>query len=143
MVPELAVSDLQRSRAFYCDTLGFVCVYERPEDGFCYLRLGQAELMLDQIGQGRTFDNGHRPTDHPFGKGLNLQIRVPSVAPLIEALERHGYPLFLPLEDRWYRVDQVETGNRQFVVADPDGYLLRVFQDLGRRPLAPQGRCGP
>jgi hypothetical protein len=50
------------------------------------------------------------------------------------------------MEERWYRVDVAETGgrwqmqgpteagNRQFVVADPDGYLWRPFRDLGTRP---------
>lgn len=134
LVPEFAVSDWRRSKAFYCDTLGFECVYERPEEGFCYLRLGDAELMIDQIGAGRTFDNGHLPHHYPFGKGLNVQIWVPSVLPLVEALARLAYPLYLPLEDKWYRVGAEETGNRQFIVADPDGYLLRFFQDIGSRP---------
>lgn len=40
----------------------------------------------------------------------------------------------IELEERWYRPDAFEAGNRQFVVADPDGYLLRFFEDLGRRP---------
>jgi len=31
-------------------------------------------------------------------------------------------------------VDEREHGNRQFVVANPDGYLWRPFQDLGNRP---------
>lgn len=61
LVPEFAVSDWQKSKAFYCGILGFDCLYERPEEGFCYLRLGQAELMIDQIGQGRSFDGGHLP----------------------------------------------------------------------------------
>ena len=30
-----------------------------------------------------------------------------------------------------------EAGNRQFVVADPDGYLWRPFRDLGVRPAQP------
>lgn len=134
LVPEFAVSDWRRSKSFYCDILGFECLYERAEEGFCYLRLGEAELMLDQIGQGRTFDDGHLPTSHPFGKGLNVQIRVPSIARLVEALAINTHPLFLPVEDKWYRIGTKEAGNRQFVVADPDGYLLRFFQDLGTRP---------
>jgi hypothetical protein len=44
-------------------------------------------------------------------------------------------PLFVPLEERWYRRDDVLLGNRQFLVQDPDGYLLRFFEDLGERPL--------
>jgi hypothetical protein len=37
------------------------------------------------------------------------------------------------LEERWYRRGDTRLGNHQFVVADPDGYLLRFFQDLGER----------
>ncbi|SOC05033.1 bleomycin resistance protein [Rhodobacter maris] len=135
LVPELAVSDWRRSKAFYCDLLGFCCVYERPEEGFCYLRLGAAELMLDQIGLGRSFDGGHLPEAYPFGRGMNLQIRVPALLPLLEALAARDIALFLPVEEKWYRAGTEESGNRQFLVADPDGYLLRFFEDLGRRPL--------
>ena len=134
LVPEFAVSDWLKSKAFYSDVLGFECVYERPEEGFCYLRLGDAELMIDQIGKGRTFDDGHLPDRYPFGRGLNVQIRVFSIEPLVEALVQKGHPLYLPVEDKWYRAATNEVGNRQFVVADPDGYLLRFFQDLGSRP---------
>ena len=38
------------------------------------------------------------------------------------------------MEDRWYRADEVELGNKQFWVQDPGGYLFRFFQDLGDRP---------
>lgn len=133
LVPEFSVSDWRLSKAFYCNVLGFECAYERPEEGFCYLRLGDAELMIDQIGQGRTFDDGYLPASYPFGMGLNVQIRVPSVDPLVEALANINHPLVLPVEEKWYRVGDGEGGNRQFVVADPDGYLLRFFQDLGMR----------
>ncbi len=137
LVPELAVSDWSRSRRFYCDILGFRALYDRPEEGFSCLTLGEAALMIDQVGLGRTFDSGHAPDAYPFGRGLNLQIIVPDVAPLLAALAGAGVRLFLPLEDRWYRRDQTEVGNRQFVVADPDGYLLRFAQALGVRPIAP------
>lgn len=89
--------------------------------------------MIDQIGEGRTFDGGHLPVSYPFGKGLNVQIRVASIVPLVDSLARINYPLFLPVEDKWYRMGVKEGGNRQFVVADPDGYLLRFFQELGTR----------
>lgn len=135
VVPELAVLDWERSRRFYCDILGFRALYDRPEDGFSYLTLGVAALMIDQISLGRTFDSGHAPDVYPFGRGVNLQITVADVAPLMAGLAAANWPLFLPLEDRWYRRDQTEVGNRQFVVADPDGYLLRFAQDLGTRPF--------
>jgi uncharacterized glyoxalase superfamily protein PhnB len=58
-----------------------------------------------------------------------------------------GRQLVVEIEERWYEVERgrtnrgdtgsrrTETGNRQFVVADPDGYLWRPFLDLGVRPL--------
>ncbi|MDR7125800.1 VOC family protein [Pseudotabrizicola sp. 4114] len=134
LVPELSVSDWRASRAFYCDILGFSCLYDRPEEGFAYLTRGGLHLMLDQIGQGRSFDALLTHADRPFGRGLNLQMQAPDIAPLVAALKDAGWPLLLPPEDRWYRKGGVETGNRQFIVADPDGYLLRFFQDLGERP---------
>ncbi|MEP2705570.1 MAG: VOC family protein [Roseibium sp.] len=135
LIPEFSVSDWQQSKAFYCEVLGFELVYERPEEGFAYLKLGEAVLMIDQIGLGRTFDNRHSPTSFPFGKGLNVQIRVEDTDPLLVSLKDHAIALYLPLEERWYRKDDVEVGNRQFVVADPGGYLSRFYEDLGARPV--------
>jgi len=133
LVPELAVSDWRTSRAFYCDLIGFEVVYERPEEGFSFLTLGDAQLMIDQVGLGRTFELQEAPLDRPFGRGLNLQIRVPQVRAILDRLETAGVSLYLPLEEKWYRRDDHEVGHRQFVVPDPDGYLLRLFEDLGMR----------
>jgi catechol 2,3-dioxygenase-like lactoylglutathione lyase family enzyme len=133
LVPELAVSDWRTSRAFYCDLIGFEVVYERLEEGFSFLTLGDAQLMIDQVGLGRTFELAEGPLDRPFGRGVNLQIRVPQVRSILDRLETAGVSLYLPLEEKWYRRDDHEVGNRQFVVPDPDGYLLRLFEDLGMR----------
>lgn len=135
LVPELAVSDWQKSRAFYCDLIGFHVVYERPEEGFTYLALGDAELMIDQIGATRTFVAGNASLDAPLGRGMNLQIAVPSLQPILFRLERSAIDLVMPLEEKWYRRGTVEVGNRQFIVADPDGYLIRPFESLGERPF--------
>lgn len=133
LVPEFAVSNWIASKSFYCDVLGFSCSYERPDEGFCYLRLGGAELIIDQIGAGRTFDDGHLPSDYPFGRGLNVQIEVDEITPIISSLEVAGIALYLSVEEKWYGKGGEEVGNRQFVVADPDGYLLRFYQSLGTR----------
>lgn len=134
LVPEFAISSFDVSMNFYCKILGFGCEYQRPEEGFAYLKLGEAEMMIDQIGKGRTFDDGHLPDKYPFGKGLNVQIEVSEIDILLSSLKHAGHPIYLPLEDKWYRQGTQEVGNRQFVVADPDGYLLRFFQSLGTRP---------
>ena len=39
IIPEFVVSDLEKSRHFYCDLLGFSVEYERPEEKFLFLSL--------------------------------------------------------------------------------------------------------
>ena len=130
LIPELAVAELSLSLRFY-KSLGFVVEYERPEEGFAFLSFGHAQLMLDQIGKGRTWRTGKLA--RPLGRGLNIQIHVRSLAPLLRRLKQRRIALFLGPEDRWYRINHREAGNRQFLVQDPDGYLLRFFEDLGAR----------
>lgn len=132
LVPELTVVDFEVSLAFY-RILGWQVVYDRPDEQFAYLRLGGADLMIDGLQVGRNFDATLTPGDRPFGRGVNLEITVPDIAPLLAALD--GLTLALPPEEKWYRAGDHEIGVRQFVVADPDGYLLRFSQALGTRPF--------
>ena len=133
LVPELAVADWRASLAFYRDVLGFEVAYDRPEEGFAFLALGAAQLMIYQIGLDRTFTVEGAPLERPLGRGVNLQITVPAIAPLTTALEEAGIALYLPPEEKWYRAGDVALGVRQFAVADPDGYLLRFSEPIGTR----------
>jgi len=135
LVPELDVADLERSLAVYLGVLGFRCHVRRPEEKFAYLIREGAHLMPEEAGgPGRRFTTA--PLERPYGRGLNLQIEVSDVDALYATAQRAGLEIRIPLEERWYRHDDIELGNRQFVVADPDGYLLRFFRDLGQRPLS-------
>lgn len=129
LVPELLCSDVGRSLAFYRDVLGFRVLYDRPEEGFAYLDLEGAQVMLER--ESDFWTTGERV--RPFGRGVNFQIEVADIGALHDRVVGASVALFRPMEDRWYRQDDVETGNRQFLVQDPDGYLLRFFQDLGTR----------
>ena len=132
LVPELDVTDLDASLAFYLGVLGFELAYARTEERFAYLRRQGAELMLEEAaGPGRRFRTA--PLEPPFGRGVNFQIATGEVAVLHDRVVATGRVPLIALEERWYRAGDQEVGNRQFVVADPDGYLLRFFQDLGRR----------
>ena len=134
ITPELEVLNLKESLQFYVRTLGFRILFERPEEKFAYLTLNGAGLMLEQLGVGRSFHG--TPLVRPYGRGVNFQIRVEDVQAVLLRVQAAGAQLVIALEERWYRHGPSEHGNRQFVVADPDGYLLRFFQDLGPRPLA-------
>ncbi len=127
LTPELSVVDMARSLAFYRDVLGFAVVYERPEEGFASLRYEGCELMLDQIGLGRTWETA--PLEPPLGRGINLQCMVGSLDQLLDRLATAGTSLYLPLETRAYAVRDTMVSQRQFGVQDPDGYLLRFCEE--------------
>lgn len=134
LVPELDVTDLRASLKVYVDAFGFRVASERPEEGFAYLIREDAHLMLEQAdGPGRRFRTAE--LSRPFGRGLNLQIRVADVDATFRACRDAGLPIVISLEERWYRQGDVKLGNQQFVVADPDGYLLRYLSDLGSRVI--------
>lgn len=134
LTPELQVSDLQDSLAFYQQVLGFSLLYQRPEDGFAAIARGEAALMLEQIDQHARPDDPWTvmPLDRPLGRGINLQIDVADLQPLYQALLANDVPLRLPLETVEYRTGNSWIRVRQLMIQDPDGYLLRFSQVLDR-----------
>ena len=135
LVPELYCRDFDRSFAFYCDVLGFTPAYQRPETRFAYLERGGVELMLEQLTEDSDFTWRTGELEVPFGRGINFQIEVEDLDALLQSLKRHGVTLRREPWEAWYRADEIEVGQRQFLVQDPDGYLLRFCQSIGERPL--------
>lgn len=138
LVPELSVTDYKASRHFWCDLVGFSLRYERLEEGFGYLVLGNAHLMLDQISLGRTWETG--PLELPLGRGINFEVQVDNLDPALQRIISAGWPIFVEPEEKWYRAGDIEIGVRQFLVQDPDGYLLRLQQEIGERPVRESAR---
>jgi catechol 2,3-dioxygenase-like lactoylglutathione lyase family enzyme len=128
LVPELVCSDLARSLQFYTRHCGFEICYQRP--GFAYLALGNAQLMLEQGPS----DWQTAPPERPYGRGINFQIEIVSLSVMEAGLAAAGISLFRPPETAWYRAGAIEHGQRQLLVCDPDGYLLRFIEVLGDRP---------
>ncbi len=115
LVPELVVTDLLASRRFYCQILGFDVAFERSEDGFLYLDLEGAQIMLEEFEEG-TDHWLTGPLRQPFGRGINFEIGVSALNPLLERLQAAAWPLFRPPEEQWCRKDASEVGQRQFLV---------------------------
>lgn len=81
LVPELDVFDLGQSKNFWCKILGFQIAYQRSENRFVYIELQGSQVMLNQY-------NGNWETgtlQRPLGRGINFQMFVNSVAPLLDA----------------------------------------------------------
>jgi catechol 2,3-dioxygenase-like lactoylglutathione lyase family enzyme len=134
LVPELIVSDLKESLNFYCAILGFRVEYDRPEDKFAFLSYHASQLMLEQDdGEASPWRIG--PLERPFGRGINFSIQCPDAQGLANVIVGAGLVLRKPLEERWYRDGERLHGELNFLLQDPDGYLLRFTQSLGFKPV--------
>lgn len=121
LIPELAVSDIEKSKAFYIGLLGFNIEYERPEDKFVFISLGEIQLMLEQGGKEEL-----QTLEYPFGRGVNFSLGVPNVEELYQKIRAAGYPIKKELEKRSFRVHDELVTPMEFSVLDPDGYYLRI-----------------
>ncbi|TNH99367.1 hypothetical protein CF137_00955 [Aeromonas sobria] len=131
MVPELSVTDLACSLAFYTGLLGFSVRYRRDDPPFAYLEQQQVQLMLEQVHPAGWQVGALEP---PFGRGINLQMELSDIQPLLDRLQRADIVLFRQPAEVWYPVGEMLAGQREFLLQDPDGYLLRFVQYLGERP---------
>jgi len=132
LVPELLVTDLSRSLAFWVDLCGFKIAYRREAEGFVYLDLDGAQFMLEEVRGDDYWITGS--LDAPLGRGINFEINVASIEPQLQRLAAAEWPLYREPQERWYRSNATELGVRQFLVQDPDGYLLRFSARIGVRP---------
>lgn len=131
-IPELSVSNLENSLIFYT-TLGFKVEYERPENRFVFLSMGDIQFMLQELSDNDNWNLA--PLTYPFGNGINFQLEVDSVDKIYSKLKEQNYPIAFDIEENWYRQDDKLLGNKEFLVQDPDGYLLRFSEDLGEKEV--------
>lgn len=139
LTPELCCSNIKTSLLFYTKILGFDIQYQREEDGFAMLERQGSRIMLDEIPKDNLSETDRAwiagPLEAPFGRGINLEMETDNVDELYDSVKKAGANIFLPIEEKWYRANDVELGNRQFIVLDPDGYMLRFAQHLGERKI--------
>ncbi|MEM6432101.1 MAG: VOC family protein [Deinococcota bacterium] len=143
LVPELYVADIAKSLSFYVDLLGFHIEYQRPEEGFAKIALEDAALMLEtfhsrQPASRDEFKQGRWRTaafEYPLGRGINFEITVVDIEPAYLRLKQASYPLKLDVYNKQYRVNDHMIAVRQFLVMDPDGYLIRLAQETSVHTL--------
>ena len=117
LTPNLIVSDVERSVAFYRDVLGFrvdATVPEGPPYVFASVQSGPVEIFLNApepaIAEYPAFK------DRPIGGTLTLFIEVAGIDE-VHASPRERVRIVMPLEKKWY-------GVTEFAFEDPDGYLI-------------------
>ena len=128
LIPELSVSNIDISKKFYLD-LGFKIRYERKENKFCFLQLEGNQIMIEENNDN--WNTGK--LEHPYGRGINLSMTVSNIEKMYEILKEKNIKFFLDLEIHEYRIDDKISYDKEFLIQDPDGYLLRFFEDLGEK----------
>ncbi len=113
-VPILAVKDLTGAIEFY-RRLGFTAKRYRDGDGYAFLSRDPFELHLCQSG---LLVEGRAP-----GNGVYFYLGCGSAAPLETEFRGAGVPIVSPLAPREWKMSE-------FVIADPDGNLLRFGEEI-------------
>lgn len=120
LIPELTVTNIEKSKEFY-QNIGFEIMYERKENKFCFLQLEDNQIMIEE--QNDNWNVGEM--EYPFGRGINISMSISDVEKLYEELKNKSIKMFLDLEIHEYKVNDEIYKDKEFLIQDPDGYLLR------------------
>lgn len=129
-IPELSVTNLENSLNFY-KTAGFEIKYNRTEDKFAFISLNNIQFMLQELSNNDKWNVGE--LKYPFGNGIDFQLEVEDIDKIYNNFKDNNYIITFDIEENWYRQDDKMLGNKEFLIQDPDGYLLRFMQDLGEK----------
>jgi len=101
---EAIVSDLQRSKSFYSDTLGWKLNTDLPTVAGFFFGTGYLVLVTDE-----------RPTtSRRYAGGMYVEVQVEDIVAEHEALQEKGVDVS--------EISQKPWGERKFTFTDPDGY---------------------
>jgi len=113
--PFFIVSDVDRTIAFYRDTLGFETTFQQPEQDpfFAVLLRDGAQLFIKSDENVAPLPNAKR---HPSMR-WDAFVYAPDADALAADFGDHGATFSAPLAD-------THDGLRGFEITDPDGYVL-------------------
>jgi uncharacterized glyoxalase superfamily protein PhnB len=117
LTPNLIVSNVERSIAFYRDVLGFTVTATVPERSpyvFAAVQSGVVEVFLNAPDPAQAEYPAFK--GRPIGGTLTLYFEVTGVDALHESLKER-VTVVMPLEKKWY-------GVTEFAIADPDGWVI-------------------
>ena len=121
LIPELSVFDIVQTKNFY-EELGFKIEYERPEVKFVFMSFQDSQFMFEQI-----HDEGWNTGEliYPLGRGINFSIAVDNIENLYTLVKSKKLEIYKKLTKSVYLVNGIEEIQMEFLIQDPNGYLLR------------------
>ena len=121
ITPNLIVSSVERSLAFYTEVLGFargMTVPEQPPLVFASVTSGPVEIFFnDRSTVGK---ESPQMAGLAFGGGNTMFIEVEAIDALHDRLQSKA-TIVMPIVTQWY-------GMREFAITDPDGYVITFAQ---------------
>ena len=120
LIPELSVTNIDKSKEFYLK-LGFKIMYERKEDKFAFLELEGNQLMIEEINDN--WNTGK--LEYPFGRGINISMTINDIDKYYQELVNKNIIFFKDIMTNEYDVNGKTYLDKEFLIQDPDGYLLR------------------
>lgn len=120
LIPELSVTNILVITKFYV-LLGFNVKYERKENKFVFLEYENNQIMIEEINNNWSVGK----LSYPFGNGINLSMEVSDIDALYQKVKKLDIPIFRELKVSEYKVDDEVYQDKEFLIQDPDGYLLR------------------
>ena len=121
LIPELSVFDILQTKNFY-EELGFNIEYERQEEKFVFMSFQDSQFMFEQI-----HDEGWNTGEliYPLGRGINFSIAVDDIENLYTLVKSKRLEIYKKLTKSVYLVNGIEEIQMEFLIQDPNGYLLR------------------
>lgn len=122
LIPELTVFDMNETKEFYINKLGFKLEYERRENKFAFLSFEDSQFMFEQI-----HETGWNVGEfvYPLGIGINFSIEVADIDQYYERIKSYHIPLYRELMINYYQAENETIEQKEFLIQDPNGYLLR------------------
>jgi lactoylglutathione lyase len=127
LTPNLIVSSVEQSLAFYEDVLGFSRGMTVPEQSpfvFASVTSGPVEIFLND--RSTVTKESPQMAGLSFGGGNTMFIEVEGVDAVHDRI-RSRVKVIMPLLTQWY-------GVREFAIEDPDGYVITFAERVNTQP---------
>ena len=123
VIPQLVVSDIQRSVAFYSETLGFRVSLEDPPGAPEFVTMERDEASVFLISEASREDPEFIGSlrSNRRGVGVRLYIELDDAAALYAKLRGDGMAVARELTR-----NEAENYS-EFLIDDPDGYQIGVY----------------
>jgi uncharacterized glyoxalase superfamily protein PhnB len=126
LTPNLLVSKVEQSLAFYEGVLGFargMTVPDQPPFAFASVTSGPVEIFFND--HAMVAKESPATANLAIGGGNTMFIEIADVDAFHESI-KDRVKVLIPLVTQWY-------GMREFTIADPDGYVITFAERVERQ----------